>query len=279
MRAGERTGGSATILLHGAAGSWTTWTPLLTASALDGAPLSDVIAVDLPGWGESCGLDRVHSVADISDSVAMIAHALGYEDWRLVGHSLGGFVALDIAARHPERTLAVTLVSPTGRSVVDAIRRPFRGGAALPGFAGMLLAMRTLALLPDDGRRLLHFFSRRGWMPALTAPLFTTRVHPSVVVAFSDEVRPSAFAAAARLADAYDLRAWSTIRCPVRAVRGARDVFAGPADAAAFIALVPGFHETRLRDAGHFAHIERPDAVLDAVSAVAGVGRDATAAA
>ena len=44
VRAGREAGGPATILLHGAAGSWTTWTPLIAASDLSGSPLTDVIA-------------------------------------------------------------------------------------------------------------------------------------------------------------------------------------------------------------------------------------------
>ncbi|SDH60463.1 alpha/beta fold hydrolase [Microbacterium pygmaeum] len=265
VRAGRRTGGPATILLHGAAGSWTTWTPLLAASALAHAPLTDVIALDLPGWGESCGIDRVHSVGDLSDAIVEVARALGYDSWRVVGHSLGGFVALDVAARHPDSTLGVVLVSASGAAVVDAIRRPLRGGLALPGFAGMLLGMRALAAFGAAGRGFVRFLAERGWMPALTAPLFSASVHPSVVAAFADEARPAAFGAAARLAAAYELRTWTGVRCPVRSVRGARDVFAGESDAAAFIALIPEFREVRLAGAGHFAHIERPDAVLDAL--------------
>ncbi len=52
-------------------------------------------------------------------------------------------------------------------------------------------------------------------------------------------------------------------------MRGSRDVFAGEADAAAFVAFVRDFDEVRLRDAGHFANLERPDAVLTAIAATA----------
>ena len=88
-----------------------------------------------------------------------------------------------------------------------------------------------------------------------------------MIAAFADEVRPRAFARAARLAAEYEERAWTGIRCPVRSVRGSRDVFAGETDAGAFVALIPDFSEVRLRDAGHFANVERPDAVLDAIAA------------
>ncbi len=137
VHADRRAGGPATLLLHGAAGSWTTWTPLIAASALGtDAPLTDIVALDLPGWGESGGFGRIRSVEEVADAVVEVARALGYSSWRIVGHSLGGFIALDVAARHPAATVGVTLVSATGTGVLDAIRRPLRGGRALPWFAG-----------------------------------------------------------------------------------------------------------------------------------------------
>lgn len=274
VRTGRRAGGPATILLHGAAGTWTTWTPLIVASDTAGIPLHDVVAVDLPGWGESGDADLVHSVEDMSGAVAATAEALGYDSWRIVGHSLGGFVALDVAARHPGATLGVTLVSASGTAVLDAVRRPLRGGAALPGFAGMLTMMRMLAALGSAGIAIVRAAGRRGWLPALAAPLFAGTVHPSVVDALADEIRPAAFARAARFAAAYEERTWTGIRCPVRSVRGVRDVFAGEADAAAFVRLIDDFRETRLGSTGHFAHIERPDAVLAAMAELAYGRRD-----
>ncbi|HEX5856798.1 MAG TPA: alpha/beta hydrolase [Microbacterium sp.] len=265
------TDGPPTILLHGAAGSWTTWTPLLTASTLQSreAVLADVIALDLPGWGESGDAARVNSVEELSDAVVEVARALGHTEWRIVGHSLGGLLALATAARHSGPTLGVTLVSASGAGVVDAARRPVRGGLRLPGFAGMLLAMRALAVLGDAGPIVVRLLGRLVGMPVLTSPLFAGRVHPSVIAAFADEVRPAAFARAARLAAGYDLGTWQDIACPVRSVRGARDVFAGAMDAAAFAGLIADFREVTLPDAGHFAHIERPDAVLLSVEEVA----------
>lgn len=267
VHTGRETGGPATILLHGAAGSWTTWTPLLAASDASSAPLTDVVAIDLPGWGDSGGPAGVRSVDDASDAVVQVARALGFSSWRVVGHSLGGFVALDVAARHPEDTLGVTLVSATGAGAVAAIRRPLRGGLRLPWFAGMLLTMRTLAALGRAGGHVVRLVARLGWLPALSSPLFAGRVHPSVVAALAEEVRPGAFAHAARLAAAYDVRRRRAIACPVRAVRGEHDVFAGDADAEGFAAVIRDFSEVRVRGAGHFAHIERTDAVLAALAA------------
>ena len=267
VRAGRDAGGPATILLHGAAGSWTTWTPLLAASDAAGAPLTDVIAPDLPGWGESGALPAAADVAAMSDAVAAIARSIGYSSWRVVGHSLGGFIALDIAARTPSETIAVTLVSPSGIGVMDAARRPVRGGLRLPGFGGMLLTMRLLAALGACGRAFVRALFRLGALRTLTSPLFAQprTVHRSVIAALADEIRPAAFVRAAARAGAYDPDTWRRITCPVVAVRGVHDVFAGERDAAGFAERIGGFHETVLQDAGHFAHVERPAAVLAAL--------------
>lgn len=268
VRAGRRADGPATILLHGAAGSWTTWTPLLAAADAASAPLTDVVAPDLPGWGDSGTLPRRTEVGAMSDAVVEIARSLGYTRWRVVGHSLGGVLALDLAARYPRETLAVVLVSPSGAGVVDALRRPLRGGARVPGFAGMLLTMRVLAGLGAAGRAFVRALDRVGALRAVAAPLFARprSVHRSVIAAFAAELRPRAFVRAAAAARAYDLDTWRRITCPVVAVRGTSDVFAGAADTAGFASRVGGYREVRLDDAGHFAHVERPDAVLAAIS-------------
>jgi pimeloyl-ACP methyl ester carboxylesterase len=257
-RVGREAGGPATILLHGAAGSWTTWTPLLRRSDETGASLTDVIAVDLPGWGESPSGEHIREVSDLSDAVVEVARSLGYERWELIGHSLGGLVALDIAAREPAATISVGLVSSSGVGVLDAIRRPLRGGLRLPGFAGMLLAMRLLAAMGRAGTGLLGLLHRTGLLTPLSAPLFAhpDRVDRSVTEALAAEIRPSTFALAAAVARRYDDERWREVRCPVRAVRGEADVFVGRRDGAVFAERIADYEELRLPDAGHFAAVE-----------------------
>ena len=266
VHAGRPAGGPATILLHGAAGSWTTWTPLLAASDRTPTPLRDVIAVDLPGWGGSPG--PVPPVEVLSTAIEQVAADARHPSWRLLGHSLGGFVALDLAARRPDAVLGVGLVSPTGPAVVAAVRSPIRGGARLPWFAGMRLGMRTLARLPGEGRALVGGLHRLGLLGPLASPLFAGAPDPSVVAALAAEVRPRAFTAAVQEAARYHLGAWRRIRCPVRSVRGARDVFTGAHDGAALARLIPDFAETVLDGAGHFAAVEQPDAVLAALAPI-----------
>ena len=269
VRAGRRAGGVALILVHGAAGSWTTWTPLIAYADAHGARLTDLVIPDLPGWGESpAPAWGTTGIADYAAALREIARSLGYRRWRLVGHSLGGFLALDLSAREPEATESVVLVSPTGPAVIDAIRRPVRGGIRLPWFAGMLVAMRILRALGSIG--LVRAMRRLGLLRLLSAPLFADRdvIDRTVIDAFADELRPAAFVHAARAAAAYDLRTFAGIACPVRSVRGQHDAFSSDADGRWFTRTIADFREQRVPGAGHFAAIETPAVVLQTMSAI-----------
>ncbi|CAH0200253.1 Putative aminoacrylate hydrolase RutD [Microbacterium sp. Bi128] len=269
VHAGRRTEGAvATVLLHGAAGSWTTWMPLLTAADRLGISVDDVIAIDLPGWGES--RDAVPSPPDVADAVAAVARALGYPRWRIVGHSLGAVVALDVATRFPAQTVAVGLVSPTGAAVRAVARRPLAGGARLPAFAGMVVAMAILRGIGSLSRPLLRGLRRTGLLRVLSRPLFRhpDRVDRSVSDALADEIRPAAFLAAARAARTHDDDAWRRITAPVRAVRGRHDVFAGRHDSREARRRIPDYRERVLEDSGHFAHVEQAYETLRALREV-----------
>ncbi|MXS75124.1 alpha/beta hydrolase [Microbacterium sp. CSI-V] len=264
--AGRRsTGTVATVLLHGAAGSWRTWIPLLSAADRLGIPLDDVIAIDLPGWGESPG--PMPDPAAAAEAVVAVARALGYPRWRVVGHSLGAVVALDVAARFPAQTVAVGLVSPTGAGVRAVVGRPATGWLTLPAFGGMVAAMAILRSLGPLARPLLHGLRRIGALRVFARPLFRhpDRVDPAVSDALADEIRPAAFLDAARAARTHDDEAWKRITAPVRAVRGRHDVFAGRQDARDARRRIPGYRETVLEDSGHFAHVEQAYETLRAL--------------
>lgn len=266
VRTGRRTGETATILLHGAAGSWTTWTPLIAYADRRGVPLTDLVIPDLPGWGESADpYGGTAQIADVTAALVEIATARGYVRWRVIGHSLGGFLALDLAVREPDATTSVVLVSPTGPAVIDAVRRPLRGGIRLPWFAGMLWAMRTLAVIGSVA--VVRALRAIGLLRLLSAPLFADRsvVDATVIDAFADELRPAAFVRAARAAAQYDVGEFGAIRCPVRSVRGQRDAFSSASDSSWFARTIPDFRELRIPDAGHFAAIESPGVVLQTI--------------
>jgi pimeloyl-ACP methyl ester carboxylesterase len=102
--------GAPLVLLHALGLSRRSWDPVLPALA----SRFDVIAVDLPGFGESASLPGPGEVppAVLAQSVADLLDALGVSHPHVVGNSLGGWVALELASRRPVASL--TLLSPAG---------------------------------------------------------------------------------------------------------------------------------------------------------------------
>lgn len=251
----------ATVLLHGAAGSWTTWTPVLQAG-----DVPEPVLVDLPGWGDA-GLTPPPTVDAACDAVVRALEHLGYTEWDVVGHSLGGFLALHLAAAHPRRVRSVTLVSGTTWSVIESVSHPVAGLFALPGFTGLWRVMQALAALGPVGRGLVAGLARARLLRAAVFPLFRHpfRVPASVVDSLAREVRPVAFAAAAALAKGYPAdELWAAIGCPVTALKGDRDVFVRDDDLERLRAVVPHARTIVVPDCGHFATVEHPHAVLAA---------------
>ncbi|EAR25306.1 hypothetical protein A20C1_01921 [marine actinobacterium PHSC20C1] len=249
---------TATLLLHGAAGSWTTWLPLIRGAHASGKPLNNVVALDLPGWGDSGTLSRSASVEDMAAVAAHVARALGFTNWSIMGHSLGGHLALAIAVREPERTISVTAISATGPGALTVLRHPVRSFATLPWLAGMLGAMRFLTALGPAGDVLVRTLHRLKVLAPLSSPLFASprSLDASIIDSLANEIRPQAFVRAAEAAARYDERAWSSIRCTVTIVRGKRDVFVSPSDDAWFAENLPSAKQRIAARAGHFAHIE-----------------------
>lgn len=252
--------GTADVYLHGAAGSWTTFLPLLARP-----PARTRVLIDLPGWGESTKGSRPEqfSIEAVAGAVAEVLDGLGYRRWNLVGHSMGGFLALHLAAAWPERTASVAAISATTFGVARAARRPVRRLAGFPAFVGMLLVMRTMAALGPAGSGLVRAVGGTPVMGPLMSPFFAdpSSVSAQVVRGLGKDARPAGFSAAARAVADYDFDRWRTIRCPVVATRGDRDVFTPASDLDRLAAIVPHVRSVTIPRCGHFAILEQPEHV------------------
>jgi pimeloyl-ACP methyl ester carboxylesterase len=131
------------VLVHGLAGSWRWWRPVLPTLAAK----RSVLLVDLPGFG---GVPRVRPF-DPDASVEWLARwsetaAIGPAD--VVGHSLGGLLCARLAARHPETVRRLVLVAPAGLPGRTAV------GTTAPLLRALLASPpRFLALLARDAAR------------------------------------------------------------------------------------------------------------------------------
>ena len=141
-----RTAGSGPVLLllHGIANSSETWEPVATALAERFA----IVAPDLLGHGQSATPRGDYSLGAHASGVRDLLTALGHEHVTVVGHSLGGGIAMQFAYQFPERCERLVLVSSggLGREVHLLLR-----AAALPG-ADWVLPVLTSSSVQGIGR-------------------------------------------------------------------------------------------------------------------------------
>ncbi len=150
------------MLIHGLGSRWQVWKPVLPELAVH----FDVLAVDLPGFGESPADGGPADVPHFADRVTGLLDSLRIARPAVAGSSLGGAVALELGRRGTARS--VTAFAPIGfygaggarwcQAVVTAARR---GGAALGPLLPSLLRTRA-------GRVALCglFYAHPAWLPA-----------------------------------------------------------------------------------------------------------------
>ena len=108
-------GGVPVVLLHGAYMSTGAMQPLLS----DLAKSRQIIAVDLQGHGRTADIDRPLQYEQMADDVAALLEHLGISQADIVGYSMGGNVALQLAIRHPD--LVRKLVVASGQYRLDGM--------------------------------------------------------------------------------------------------------------------------------------------------------------
>jgi pimeloyl-ACP methyl ester carboxylesterase len=143
--------GRPVVLVHGLGGAATNWTrlaPLLVRSRR-------VLVPDLPGHGRSGSIGRHADLGAYADCIAAILQQETTAPAALVGHSMGGVVALRLAVAHPARVSALALVESAGIS--SASRR----AEAFLALTGLLKPARHAA-------RLRHHIAPRSFLRALT---------------------------------------------------------------------------------------------------------------
>lgn len=238
------------VLVHGFGGdrdSWMVLEPLL-------AEERTVVALDLPGHGASGRDVGAGTVAALAAILVGTLDALGFGKAHLVGHSLGGAVALAAAAAEPGRAASLTLVAPAGVG---------------PEIDGGYLA----AFLAADRRKELK--DALGRLFADPEAVDRRMVDDVLRMKRQDGV-PEALAgiAAACFPDgrqAADLRpALAGLACPVTVVWGEADRILPPTQAEG---LPEAVTIVRIAGAGHMPHLEKPAEVARAVrTAIARAG-------
>jgi pimeloyl-ACP methyl ester carboxylesterase len=245
--------GPPVVLIHGMVNSSRHWREV----ALRLADRHTVIAPDLIGHGDSATPRGDYSLGAHATSIRDLLAVLGVERASIVGHSLGGGVAMQFFYQFPQRTERLVLVSSggLGREVSPLLR-----SATLPGVSGLLALAAHPWLLrglrgAGDGLRLAG--ARQGIYLQAIARALRPLEQPGARVAFLNTLRA--------VIDVHGQRVSATDRLylladmPTLIVWGERDNTIPLAHGRAAHEAAPGSRFQTLPSAAHFPHLEDPD--------------------
>ena len=240
--------GPAVVLIHGMAGSSETWAPTMPLLA-EGRTL---IAPDLLGHGASAKPRGDYSLGALANGVRDLLVTLGHERATIVGHSLGGGVAMQFAYQFPERCERLVLVSSGGLGPeVSTLLRAL----SAPG-AEYVLALGCAPGLRDLGSRIAGLAGRIGMRPGpAMAEVWRSYVSlgdRETRTAFIHTLR-SVIDVGGQRVSAID-RLYLASEMPTLIVWGDRDPFIPVAHAHAAHAAMPGSRLEIFEGSGHFPH-------------------------
>jgi pimeloyl-ACP methyl ester carboxylesterase len=240
------------LLLHGIASDSSTWRDVLPQLAAR----HTVIAPDLLGHGASAKPMADYSLGAFASSARDLLLRLGHERATIVGHSLGGGIAMQFAYQFPERVERLVLVCSggLGREVHPLLR-----AAALPGSDWVLPAVaRTGAL--GAGAAAGRLLERLGRPPGADAQGVAEGLaaleDPDACRAFLHTARSIMDLGGQRVSAADQL--YLAADLPVLIVWGARDPLIPVAHAHAAHALLPHGRLEVFEQAGHFPFRDEP---------------------
>jgi pimeloyl-ACP methyl ester carboxylesterase len=250
VRAGE---GPPLLLLHGIGNSAQTWAGVVDRLAAS----HTVIAPDLLGHGSSDKPRGDYSIAGYANGMRDLLSVLDIEQATVVGHSLGGGIALQFAYQFPERCERLVLVGSGGLG--PELSLSLRA-ATVPGSEAVLTALTHLPL--RSGLRALDAVGRAvGWNRAQDLA-----EAGEAMLALSDVEARRAFLRTLRsvvdvrgqCVTAVD-RLYLAEAVPMLVIWGSRDPIVPVTHAAAIRRQVPSARVEVFPDAGHWPHLADPD--------------------
>jgi pimeloyl-ACP methyl ester carboxylesterase len=250
LSAGDR--GPVVVLLHGIAGSADTWGRVID---LLGRQVR-VIAPDLLGHGRSAKPRGDYSLGGYANGIRDLLQVLGHERVTLVGHSLGGGVAMQFAYQFPAQTERLALVSSggLGREVTLLLR-----AATLP-LAEFVIPLGVNSRVRGAVRWLAGLPGVSGLIAPAAAEIgrgFGSFADSGALHAFLHTARGVLDFGGQRI-EASD-RLYLAAGLPLLIIWGARDRFIPATHAYRAVAHVPGARLEVFERSGHFPHLDEPE--------------------
>jgi pimeloyl-ACP methyl ester carboxylesterase len=245
--------GPALVFVHGLSGSWPNWLEQIPVLAQE----RRVVAIDLPGFGHSPMPTQEISISGYARLLDQLLDQLDLDAAAVVGNSMGGFIAAELAIAFPQRVERLVLISAAGIST-HRDPRTMRAVPTLRRMERILAASAAWFASKSDA------VARR---PRLREAALNVVVrHPSRLPAAlaAEQLRGAGkpgFMPALEATIHYDLRErFPEIACPTLIVWGENDMLIGVRDADVFAELIPNSRKVIFEDTGHMAMLERPAA-------------------
>ena len=205
-----------------------------------------VIAVDLPGFGKSSLPAKGWTVDGVADTLVEFLSGIGVEQPVVVGGlSMGGYVALALARRHPTRLTGLILADTRAEADTPEARQNRDRMITLAqteGVAAVFSVMQPKLLAP-------HTLERHSALVSEITTMAEAQTVPAIVAALTAlRDRPDATATL------------SAIRVPTLVIVGEQDQLTPPAVAKTLADAIPGAQLAILPEAGHLSNLEVPEA-------------------
>jgi pimeloyl-ACP methyl ester carboxylesterase len=245
------------VLVHGLGGQWQNWLENIPRLAED----RRVVAMDLQGFGltPEPDDDEGMSIPRYARCVNALCDKLGLEKIDLIGNSMGGFVAAEVAIQFPERVSRLVLVSAAGISSAETLQAPILAfGRVATAIATNSVARHrrlaarpitrhiSLALVARHPRLLKADLAYEGFFKGAGKPGFDNGLRASLEYDFRDRL--------------------PEVKVPTLIVWGEKDSIIPVRDADEFERLIEDSRKVVMKDTGHVPMAERPRAFNEVVT-------------
>jgi len=232
------------VFIHGAGFDHSTWALHTRWFAHHGFA---VLAPDLPGHGRSEG-SSLASIAEMADWTAALLGAAGVAKAHLIGHSMGSLIALETAARHPDKVSALSLIGTAATMTVGPDL--LKAAQADDQDAIDMVSIWGLGFKAELGGSLAPGLWMHGGAQAVLR-------HCEPGVLFRDLSACNSYGNA--------LAAAATLKVPTTLILGERDMMTPAKAGKALAAAIPHARTIVVPGAGHMIMAERPDELLAAL--------------
>jgi pimeloyl-ACP methyl ester carboxylesterase len=251
--ANQNASGQPLVFVHGLSGCWANWLEQLPVLARE----HRVITFDLPGFGYSPMPAQQISISGYARLLDRLLGELGIDAAAVIGNSMGGFIAAELAIAFPQRVERLVLISAAGISTTGhpGSRRAL---TLFKQLETVLLASGAWVASKSDTA------ARRARLRELLLSVVTRHPRRLPAALAAEQLRGAGkpgFVQGLEAVLDYDVRQrLPEIACPTLIVWGAEDRLIPVHDADVFAELIPNSRKVLFEDTGHLSMLERPAA-------------------